>query len=84
MTPTTSAAIWATFHTHRRHVGQEELAVAVEHAQAPRRQHEEPDAREHDAGQLDREVVLLAVEARGQDRGQRLGEQDADQADARR
>ena len=65
----------------RRHVGQEELAVAVEHAQAPRRQHEEADAREHDAGQLDREVVLLAVEPRGEHRGQRPGEQDADQAD---
>ena len=36
---------------HRRDVGQEEAAVAVQHAQAPGRQHQDAGAGEHDAHQ---------------------------------
>ena len=39
---------------HRRGVGEEELPVAVEDAQAPRREHQQPGAGEEDAGQLHR------------------------------
>ena len=39
---------------HRRGVGEEELPVAVEHPQAPGREHQQPRAREEDAGQLHR------------------------------
>ena len=48
----------------RRHVREEEAPVAVQHAEAPRRQHEQPDAREEDPDQADRELALRAVEAR--------------------
>ena len=57
---------------HRRGVGEEELPVAVEDAQAPRREHQEPGAGEEDAGELDR---------LGEGRGPGLGEATHHQPD---
>ncbi len=80
-TPTTRAAIWATFHTTGATYDRKKRRWLFSTPEAPGRQHEEADAREHDAGQLDREVVLVAGEPRGEHGGQRPGEQDADEAD---
>ena len=49
---------------HRGDVREEEAAVAVEDPEAPGREHEEADAREHDPQQRDGEVEPLAREAR--------------------
>ena len=49
---------------HRCDVGEEEPPVAVEDAEAPRRQHQQADAREHDPEQGDGQVEALAAEAR--------------------
>ena len=53
---------------HRRRVGEEELAVAVEDAETPGRQHQEPGARKEDADQGDGEFALVAREAGRDDR----------------
>ena len=55
--------------------------MAVEDPQAPGRQHEDADAREHDPGELDGQLVLVLGEAGHEQVGERPREQDADQAD---
>ena len=50
-----------------RHVGQEELVMAVQDAQAPGGEHEEPDPREQDAHDADGELADLALESGGHD-----------------
>ena len=46
-----------------RGVGEEEAPVAVEHAEAPRREHEQPRAGEEDAHEPFGQLALLALEA---------------------
>ena len=66
---------------HRGGVREQKPAMAVEHAQAPRRQHQQPGARKQDAHELNRERALIAVEP-GRDeideqrRGEHAGEDD--------
>ena len=50
---------------HRRHVGEEEPAVAVEDAEAPGRQHEEADAGGDDPDEVDGELELGRRRSRG-------------------
>ena len=62
----TSAAMMAAFHSTGRDVGQEEAPVAVQHAQAPGRQHQDAGAGEQDAHQVDAGLALLAAVAGGE------------------
>ena len=72
-------AIWAAFHITGDHVGEEEAPVAVEDAEAPRRQHQEPDAREHDPQEGDGQVERARRENPGvRSIGERAGEQHPD------
>ena len=49
---------------NRRGVGEEEAMVAVEHAQTPGRQHQQPRAGEENANQANRQLTRLALETR--------------------
>ena len=63
---------------HRRDIGEEEAAVAVEDAEAPCRQHQEAEPDGGDAGERDGQLVLIAaVLPAGEQPDQRPGQQDA-------
>jgi hypothetical protein len=61
-------------HQGRSDVGEEEPPVAVQHAETPRRQHEDPDRRRDDPHQRHRELERVLTQAGGQDRGHGPGE----------
>ena len=60
-------------------VGEEEVAVAVEDAEAPCRHHEEADADRHDLGEVHGELEDLAGEPGGEDRRDRPRGDDEEQ-----
>ena len=62
---------------HGRHVGEEEASVAVEHAEAPGREHQHAHPREQDAGEAHGQVEALAGVAGGDDGGDGLGRHHA-------
>jgi hypothetical protein len=55
--------------------------VAVQDAEAPRGQDQQPDPRGQDADEADGQVAALAGEAGGQQGRQRVGQQDRDEGD---
>ncbi len=63
---------------HRRAVGQEEPAVAVQHAEAPRGGHEQPRAGKQHSHEPDRQVPLGTSKARGDQRDHERRRQDAE------
>ena len=69
---------------HGRHVRQEESSVAVQHAQAPRREHQQPHTRKHDAHERRGERASRRREARREQCHQLRGPDDADQHQRRR
>ena len=74
-----ACAIIAAFQITGAEVRQQEAVVAVENAEAPRRQHEQAGAREQDAHERDRQLALLAGEARRDDAMRSRRRDDAEQ-----
>ena len=58
--------------------------MAVEHAEAPRRQHQQRDTREQDAYEIDRERARVAGEAGREDLDEHVRERDARECDRAR
>ena len=80
---TISAPMIATFQMTGRGVGEEELPVAVQDAQAPGREHEQPGAREENPHEADGQLALLALESRRDGVDQHRRGQHADEDEHR-